>query len=397
MQTLFIEKVEPFINNGDSVVRDFAVSLLEKSYQAREQTLPLVLEANKNRKKMSLRNLPLAYAIEFPMTEKMFMELLQQVKMYLKTSEDYRTAIVLIMNSPVEYLQRYKEEIEQLLNIKQKELLKELLTLASMSTSDLFAELTTYANQLGANYNSRTFQIARKVIEILSSRKDWDREKVEKVLEQELQQDFVSIGGIFFVMLCGEERMGLLTNVLVKLLFKDLDQDLLVEEAIKALIKIGTNEVIDLVSPFVNDEETDPFALDVLKEIKSGYAEEVLLQLIEEVEIEPVRSLIADALCRQLSVKAIPIVESIIDGEYASWYVDLQESLYCNCVINGIDHPKLEQWRDEIDEKVWSEEDTDFMPMTTKKVQPIRTEPKVGRNDPCPCGSGKKYKKCCGK
>jgi preprotein translocase subunit SecA len=25
------------------------------------------------------------------------------------------------------------------------------------------------------------------------------------------------------------------------------------------------------------------------------------------------------------------------------------------------------------------------------------TGPKVGRNDPCPCGSGKKYKKCCGK
>jgi preprotein translocase subunit SecA len=26
-----------------------------------------------------------------------------------------------------------------------------------------------------------------------------------------------------------------------------------------------------------------------------------------------------------------------------------------------------------------------------------RSEPKVGRNDPCSCGSGKKYKKCCGK
>jgi len=25
-----------------------------------------------------------------------------------------------------------------------------------------------------------------------------------------------------------------------------------------------------------------------------------------------------------------------------------------------------------------------------------REDPKVGRNDPCPCGSGKKYKKCCG-
>ena len=26
----------------------------------------------------------------------------------------------------------------------------------------------------------------------------------------------------------------------------------------------------------------------------------------------------------------------------------------------------------------------------------VRPEPKIGRNGPCPCGSGKKYKKCCG-
>jgi len=30
------------------------------------------------------------------------------------------------------------------------------------------------------------------------------------------------------------------------------------------------------------------------------------------------------------------------------------------------------------------------------KPRPVRVEEKVGRNDPCPCGSGKKYKKCCG-
>lgn len=29
--------------------------------------------------------------------------------------------------------------------------------------------------------------------------------------------------------------------------------------------------------------------------------------------------------------------------------------------------------------------------------EPVRAEPKPGRNDPCPCGSGKKYKKCCGR
>ena len=32
-----------------------------------------------------------------------------------------------------------------------------------------------------------------------------------------------------------------------------------------------------------------------------------------------------------------------------------------------------------------------------EKAKPVRTGPKVGRNDPCPCGSGKKYKNCCGK
>jgi SEC-C motif-containing protein len=28
---------------------------------------------------------------------------------------------------------------------------------------------------------------------------------------------------------------------------------------------------------------------------------------------------------------------------------------------------------------------------------PVKAAPKVGRNDPCPCGSGKKFKQCCGK
>jgi preprotein translocase subunit SecA len=31
------------------------------------------------------------------------------------------------------------------------------------------------------------------------------------------------------------------------------------------------------------------------------------------------------------------------------------------------------------------------------KPPPKRSGPKVGRNDPCPCGSGKKYKQCCGR
>lgn len=38
---------------------------------------------------------------------------------------------------------------------------------------------------------------------------------------------------------------------------------------------------------------------------------------------------------------------------------------------------------------------TDYYDYFSPSVMPVRAEPKIGRNDPCPCGSGKKYKKCC--
>ena len=41
----------------------------------------------------------------------------------------------------------------------------------------------------------------------------------------------------------------------------------------------------------------------------------------------------------------------------------------------------------------WYYVDGKLVPPETKKNE----APKVGRNDPCPCGSGKKYKKCCGR
>jgi preprotein translocase subunit SecA len=39
----------------------------------------------------------------------------------------------------------------------------------------------------------------------------------------------------------------------------------------------------------------------------------------------------------------------------------------------------------------------DDNPQRQEKIQPVRVEKKVGRNDPCPCGSGKKFKNCHGK
>lgn len=63
---------------------------------------------------------------------------------------------------------------------------------------------------------------------------------------------------------------------------------------------------------------------------------------------------------------------------------------------------RQKRWKKEEEEAMLMEEDEEIMKNAHEKVissgiRPyIRDDAKVGRNEPCPCGSGKKYKKCCG-
>ena len=53
---------------------------------------------------------------------------------------------------------------------------------------------------------------------------------------------------------------------------------------------------------------------------------------------------------------------------------------------------ELPQW-----ESIFDEETRKALYLEQKKSGTVVKGPKVGRNDPCPCGSGRKYKQCCGK
>ena len=58
--------------------------------------------------------------------------------------------------------------------------------------------------------------------------------------------------------------------------------------------------------------------------------------------------------------------------------------------------PRVEQTQTSRNE-IGASPDSDNDEKPTSKAQPVRVEQKTGRNDPCPCGSGKKYKQCHGK
>ena len=70
-----------------------------------------------------------------------------------------------------------------------------------------------------------------------------------------------------------------------------------------------------------------------------------------------------------------------------------KEKLYKNMVAARADWLyELPQWKE-----IFSESELKKLYKEQKKSTTIRKGKKIGRNDPCPCGSGKKYKKCCGK
>ena len=70
-----------------------------------------------------------------------------------------------------------------------------------------------------------------------------------------------------------------------------------------------------------------------------------------------------------------------------------KEKLYRNMVEAKADWLyNLPQW-----EKIFDEETRKELYKDQRNAHTVRNTVKVGRNDPCPCGSGKKYKFCCGK
>lgn len=70
-----------------------------------------------------------------------------------------------------------------------------------------------------------------------------------------------------------------------------------------------------------------------------------------------------------------------------------KEKLYKNMVEARADWLyELPMW-----EEIFDKDTRHKLFMEQRKSGTIVTGKKVGRNDPCPCGSGKKYKKCCGR
>jgi uncharacterized protein len=92
------------------------------------------------------------------------------------------------------------------------------------------------------------------------------------------------------------------------------------------------------------------------------------------------------------SIKTPNDIDSLEEDSVVTVDIDL-EKLYYNMVAAKADWLyNLEQWNE-----LLSEEKRQELYKAQKKSMTIVKGKKIGRNDPCPCGSGKKYKFCCGR
>jgi hypothetical protein len=165
----------------------------------------------------------------------------------------------------------------------------------------------------------------------------------------------------------------------------------------------------------------------LIRQLFDGMFQYILTNDVDDKILMPV--VIAEMICHYVEMDpsvTSPLVKQLFDGDYVAidfsgtyeelldLYTDPKHKDFLKeAVFNIFElyHHIITTWSgytddyseiiidDEDDEEEDEEEDVfDLYPelLTPHPVQPIVAKLKVGRNDQCPCGSGKKYKKCCG-
>jgi len=95
---------------------------------------------------------------------------------------------------------------------------------------------------------------------------------------------------------------------------------------------------------------------------------------------------INDSLKNPMDVEAVTEeTEFSLDIDWAALYKNMHNA-------NADYLYTLDEWSN-----IFTEEEREALYKEYKRSKTVVKEEKIGRNDPCPCGSGKKYKKCCGK
>lgn len=384
----FLKTVEPHIVSDDLILqRSVMCALEEYPYIPIEWTADFLRKSRESRQAM--RNIIYSLGnVQFD--DKAIKELIQCLKF---TDEEYIHSYKNLLHhiSP-DMIIAYKTELEPYISDEDWYFYHRLVTINDMEKAYFFYFDTINRLIKSKDNKHQLFEHCKRAIEMLIENDFMNEWEVELRIQEIRNKNDGVLGyeGLLNVYAMGIFREPKWIPLLVSML--EWDDDILVEEASSALICYQSDEVVEAVYPLCNSEDYI-FPIGVLRDTKTESAVSALKQLYHETNGLEIREYIAEGLCSQFSLEGLPEIELQMKQDYRTNLVEMEESAYTFYTVVGENHPDLHLWYKESEKRehiFQTHLDNDSVNKTIAKAK------KVGRNEPCPCGSGKKYKKCCG-
>ncbi|MBT2644686.1 SEC-C domain-containing protein [Bacillus sp. ISL-41] len=388
----FLDRIKPFLLSDDLLVHRYVMhSLREFPDIPEEWTVQLLRQALANKGQESLILISLEHA---PLNRESLELLIQgadnadldRKHLYLRLLDKADPNFILANRDLAERF--YSEEM-----------LKENVAFLASGSESMWNQYHATLAELEKEkyFNSNLYGMAKEIARILARNGFVDDGYIQRNFDGHKNKEFFSFEDILAVYMAKEMKLEQHIPYFAGLL--ERDDDLLLEELLEVLSSFQSDAVVESVNPDIEDSAMVIFPIGVLKNTKTQSSVDKLIKYYSMTTDPEVKMYIVEALCSQLTEDAFPIVEDAIQKKYDTSAFEVDELYYGFYKVMGVQHPKLAEWgksamerREYYDKRSRELNDLNF----TSSAVP-KNEPKVGRNEPCLCGSGKKYKKCCGK
>ena len=408
-------------------VRRLAAHYFSRSFSSDTSVMPLIIEAVEKYGRENSVHL-VGEGDRLPQTEPTIEWCLNELSRDFDENDealwDYRIAVArVVVHSELSLTLKRELEIMEVLDFASdfKTGFSERVSLLAKDSETIWRELEDFCEQEKETpyLSEMDMPHANRLVEALGRGGATIEQRVLSMLDENLENSDNVVRSLiqgFVIRLAGELRLKARVPVLVDLLKQD--DEWFNEECERALTRIGGDDVVRLVShEFLNAEwHFRLYGATVLEHTHSELAVAKCLELFELEEDETIKIQLGQALMTQFATEAIePVRQFILRSTLDPEILDLRENLAAASTVLSMDFPEREKWKTDqqtsrqqrqklFAEKyglpsqvvdAWNDVDDLDEDYSESDDHIIRATPKIGRNDPCPCGSGKKYKKCC--
>ncbi|ANU10917.1 SEC-C motif domain-containing protein [Planococcus antarcticus DSM 14505] len=395
-----LHQIDPYLTSDDIVIRHFALNAVSTFPSFKPEWPGRLIHAAMHDKRDAPSYLLAVEKMAIGESDlPVLVDALSKARL-----ENQHLFIRIVMKLPLDVKLANREQIGRWLSEEEWAF---LTTLKAATKEELYRMLQVALEELESKdeYDDILYSQSKRIVQRQVELGFADTSGFLGILEGPQKDEWMSYKGIITVYTIGLLKDSSFIPALARLF--ERDEDILQEELCAALIACQSDEVVRAVEPFARSKDAI-FPINTIAGTHSDLAVATLKNLYGDTSDLDYQAYMIQGLATQLSAEGRPEIEHYMNDEYHTSIFDNEEMAYGYFNIMGFDHPKLEQWErkargsNERFLKSFNEPlSTALKSFTgTTKSYSGTSEPavstKVGRNDPCPCGSGKKYKKCHG-